>query len=55
MLTILAIVLVWLLAIAFFNTIIGVWGIQAALAALVLFVALACVLGARPQRLQDQP
>jgi membrane associated rhomboid family serine protease len=45
-----AIPLVWIAAIVFFNTIIGVFGIQAALAGLVVFVALACVLAARSQR-----
>jgi hypothetical protein len=49
------IVLVWIAAIAFFNTIIGVFGIQAALAGLVLFVALACVLTARAQRREERP
>jgi len=51
----LAITLVWIAAIAFFNTIIGVFGIHAALAGLALFGATACVLAAREQRLEDQP
>ena len=50
-----AIVFVWIAAIAFFNTIIGVFGLQAAIVALVLFVALACVLTARSLHREERP
>ena len=49
------IALVWIAAIGFFNTIIGVFGLQPAIAGLVLFVAVASVLSARTQRLEDRP
>ena len=49
------IVFVWIAAIAFFNTIIGVFGLQAAIAGLVLFVALACVVTARSPRREERP
>lgn len=52
--TTLAIAFVWIAATAFFFTIIGVFGDKVALAALALFVALACVLAARPQGLGDR-
>jgi hypothetical protein len=41
-------------AVAFFFTIIGVFGILPALSALLLFVAIACVLVVRPQRFEDE-
>jgi len=51
----LAIALVWIAAIVFFNTIIGIFGIHAAIAGLALFVAVACVLATRNQWLEDRP
>jgi hypothetical protein len=51
----LAIAFVWVAATAFFFTIIGVFGTEPALAALALFIALACVLAVRSQRLEDRP
>lgn len=53
--TALAIAFVWVAATAFFFTIIGVFGTEPALVALALFVALACLLAVRPQRLGDGP
>ena len=53
--TTLGIAFVWVAATAFFFTIIGVFGTEPALAALALFVALACVIAMRPQRLEDGP
>jgi hypothetical protein len=41
-------------AIAFFFCIIGVFGILPALASLSLFVAIACVMALRPQRLEER-
>jgi hypothetical protein len=52
---IIAIVFAWIAAIAFFNTIIGVFGLQAAIAGLVLFVALAFVLIVRAPRREERP
>ena len=45
------VVLVSVAAIAFFFCVIGVFGILPAVAALSLFVAIACVTAVRPQRL----
>ncbi len=50
-----AIVLVWIAAIAFFNTIIGVFGLQPAIVGLALFVALACAAFARSQHVESRP
>ncbi len=52
---VIAIVFAWIVAIAFFNTIIGVFGLKAAIAGLVLFVAVACVLIARAPRRAERP
>ena len=53
-LTKLAIAIVWVAAAAFFNTIIGVFGIEAALLGLALFIALAIALALRPQRTEHE-
>jgi hypothetical protein len=53
--TTLVVTLVTVAAITFFFTIIGVFGLLPALAALALFIAIACVVATRPQRLDDAP
>ena len=55
LLTGVAVALVWFAATAFFFTIIGVFGVPAALAGLALFVALAGLGAGRPQRTEGQP
>jgi hypothetical protein len=53
--TAIAIAFVWVAAVAFFFTIIGVFGLEPAVAALVLYVAVACALALRPQSKEQRP